>query len=179
VSRALRFWLALLPGFAVVAWLVLDCERGLRRGTEVRLEVRAYDPMDPLAGRYLGVPLAIERLERPLWTAPESPQSGQRVWVELRPASPHWIAVACSPAAPTEGRIALAGVVRTSASDALWIDYGLERFYIPHDAADPSVGEPVRALTAVVRVEPGGRGLLTDLEVDGLPFADWNRAQQR
>ena len=43
-----------------VGWLVWRYERIVRSGTEVRLKCRAYDPYDPLRGRYLKMSVSEE-----------------------------------------------------------------------------------------------------------------------
>lgn len=46
---------ALALQVSAVGWLVWRYERIVRNGTEVRLKCRAYDPYDPLRGRYLAM----------------------------------------------------------------------------------------------------------------------------
>ena len=46
---------ALALQVSAVGWLVWRYERIVRKGTEVRLKCRAYDPYDPLRGRYLAM----------------------------------------------------------------------------------------------------------------------------
>ena len=46
---------ALALQVSAVGWLVLRYERIVRNGTEFRLKCRAYDPYDPLRGRYLAM----------------------------------------------------------------------------------------------------------------------------
>ena len=46
---------ALALQVAAVGWLVWRYERIVLNGTEVRLKCQAYDPYDPLRGRYLGM----------------------------------------------------------------------------------------------------------------------------
>lgn len=179
MSRALRYWLAVLPSFAAVALLAARAEWGQRSGVEVRLEVRPFDPMDPLSGRYLAVPLAIGQLDP--GELPDGPElhGGESVWVVLEPGEPTWRVSAVLDRPPDDGRVALRGRVLTSYPTALWIDYGLERFFIPHNAHDPTQPPSVHQLVALVRIAPGGRGYLTDLLVDGQPFAAWNERRAR
>ena len=51
---------ALALQVSAVGWLVWRYERIVRNGTEVRLKCRAYDPYDPLRGRYLGMTVSEE-----------------------------------------------------------------------------------------------------------------------
>lgn len=45
---------------SAVGWLVWRYERIVRNGTEFRLKCQAYDPYDPLRGRYLGMTVSEE-----------------------------------------------------------------------------------------------------------------------
>ena len=51
---------ALALQVSAVGWLVLRYERIVRNGTEFRLKCRAYDPYDPLRGRYLAMTVSEE-----------------------------------------------------------------------------------------------------------------------
>ena len=51
---------ALALQVSAVGWLVWRYERIVRNGTEFRLKCRAYDPYDPLRGRYLGMTVSEE-----------------------------------------------------------------------------------------------------------------------
>ena len=51
---------ALALQVSAVGWLVWRYERIVRNGTEVRLKCRAYDPYDPLRGRYLAMTVSEE-----------------------------------------------------------------------------------------------------------------------
>ena len=51
---------ALALQVSAVGWLVWRYERIVRNGTEFRLKCRAYDPYDPLRGRYLAMTVSEE-----------------------------------------------------------------------------------------------------------------------
>ena len=51
---------ALALQVSAVGWLVWRYERIVRNGTEVRLKCQAYDPYDPLRGRYLAMTVSEE-----------------------------------------------------------------------------------------------------------------------
>lgn len=181
MNATLRYWAAIVPSFAAVALVAVQAEWTLRTGREVRLEVRAYDPMDALSGRYLAVPLAIERVD-PGATARDERRSflGGVVWVRLEPGEPCWRATDVLDAPPDDPDVvALRGTVVNDSPSALWVDYGLDRFFIPQDAADPTVPRNAHRLTAVVRVTRDGSCALSDLLVDGESYAAWNAHQPR
>jgi hypothetical protein len=90
MSRALRFWSAIAPSFLAVAAIAARAEWLLQTGVEVRLEVRPYDPMDALSGRYLAVPLAIQRLGAEVPRDLDPYRLGETVWVRLAAGDPCW-----------------------------------------------------------------------------------------
>ncbi len=180
MKPAWKFWAAVAPSFVAVAAIAVRAELLLASAVEVRLEVRPYDPMDALSGRYVAAPLAIARLEvDTLRNECPTASTGDTVWVALEPGEPWWrpAAVLCAPRADT---LALRGVLREQRGSWWTIDYQIERFFIPHDAADPSefTGGARPQIVAVLRIDASGAGLLTDLRVDGEPYADWNARQQ-
>jgi len=187
VSRALLFALALLPQLVLVAAIAAREEIGRATGTEVVLEVRAVDPMDLLSGRYVTIPLAISVLERERFPDfVKGFEHDDEVFVLLRPGERHWEAGEVRldrPSAP-DGPF-LRGRVRhlwvPDPERDLFVEYEIDRFYIPHDAADPSVwdanGNRRHELAVVARVDSRGRPHVVDLLVDGRPYEEWNRAQ--
>jgi uncharacterized membrane-anchored protein len=181
VKSALRYWAAVVPSFLVVATIAARAEWALRTGTEVRLAVRPYDPMDALSGRFIAIPLEIERLPRSgIARFGGEPELGEPVWVWLERDEPFWRAVAVAKTVPERPDVvALRGtLVETSPQDQR-VDYELDRFFIPQEGADPSVPQGRHTLTAVVKVARDGRGALADLLVDGEPWAMWNARQPR
>jgi uncharacterized membrane-anchored protein len=181
MSRAVRYWAAIVPSFLVVAAIAIRAEWTLRTGREVRLAVRAYDPMDALSGRYLGVPLAIERFDpgesaRDLGLA----HADATIWMRLEEDEPVWRAAEVLAGPPEDPEVvAVRGTVLSEHQRELWIDYGLGRFFIPQDGSDPSLPAGAHRLIAVVRITPEGSCALADLLVDGEPYADWNARQAR
>jgi uncharacterized membrane-anchored protein len=181
VTSTWRYWAAVVPSFLAVGAIALRAEWTLGGGREVRLELRAFDPMDALSGRYLGVPLAIERIERSDVDGSVGAHApGDTVWVRLEPDEPFWRQAGISAEPPAEpDAVALRGTVVNAFASETWLDYGLGRYFIPHDAADPSVPRSAHVLTAVVRVGSDGSAVLADLLVDGERFADCNARQTR
>lgn len=180
VKRALRFWAAIAPSFVAVAAIALDAEFTWRTGVEVTLEVRPFDPMDPLAGRFLATPLAIARLDvTGLVNHCPDASPGDTIWVELSPGEPWWSASAVLAEPAESPRTALRGVLRDVRDGTWMIDFGVERFFIPHEAADPTVtgAGPRPQLVASVRVTRSGSAVLAGLLVDGEPYEQWNARQ--
>jgi uncharacterized membrane-anchored protein len=192
VNRGLVWIAALAPQVALVAGIAITEEVGRLRGTEVVLEVRAYDPIDLLAGRYIHVPLAISRLPGPAVAHPDPiPEVGSTVFVRLAKGDPYWTAAEVRTSLPGSRDPALNVYLRGQV-DGSWssrptgnlhLKFDLDRFYISEDAEDPSVwqaGEGGRHRLAVVaRITPSGKAHLVDLLVDGKPYAEWNREAKR
>lgn len=176
---AIQYLLALVPPFAALGWIVAREEWTRSHGVEVRLEVRAYDPMDALSGRYMAVPLAISRLSLSELAPPGTDiRNGDDVFVALRPGDPFWTAVSVSKVEPGEGVFLRGLATWVQSVGASTIDFGLDRFYIPDQGGDPSRRDDGfladRRLTAVVRVTDTGRASIVDVLVDGEPYASWN-----
>jgi uncharacterized membrane-anchored protein len=184
--------MALAPQVALVAGIAIAEEIGRLRGTEVVLEVRAYDPMDLLSGRYIRAPLAIARLSGTAVSHPDPmPEVGSAVFVRLAKGEPYWTATEVRTSLPEPRDPALNVYLRAQVEGSwsarptgeLHLSFDLDRFYIADDAEDPSVwraGESERHRLAVVaRVTPSGRAYLADLLVDGKRYADWNREAKR
>lgn len=179
MTSTLKFWAAVAPSFLVVAGIALRAELQRLDSIAVPLEVRPVDPMDALSGRFIAAPLAIARLDVSELRN-ECPQValGDSVWVALTPGEPWWrpSAVLCGPAT---GEVSLRGVLRAQHASLWTIDYGIERFYIPHEAADPSApgSGPRPQIVALVRIDASGSGALVDLLVEGETYSDWNARQ--
>jgi uncharacterized membrane-anchored protein len=192
VSRGLLWIAALAPQVLLVAGMVAAEEIARLRGTEVVLEVRAYDPMDLVSGRYVSTPLAIARLDGSALPHPDPmPEVGSTVFVRLAKSDPFWKAteVLCALPEPQNrtGEAFLRAKVDRSwapqVSKEIHLSFEIDRFYIPEEAEDPSVwrgGDTERRrLSVIARITRSGRAHLVDLLVDGKPYADWNREEKR
>jgi uncharacterized membrane-anchored protein len=179
---AVQYALALAAPFAALGWIVAREEWTRSQGREVRLEVRGYDPMDALSGRYLEVPLVISRLPLTELAAPSADiRNGDDVFVTLQPGDPFWTAASVSKTEPLGGVFLRGHTTWLQPGGMASVEYGLDRFYIPDQGSDPTRrggGAPWnRHLTAVVRVADSGRASFVDLLVDGEPYATWNAKQ--
>ncbi|MBL8724779.1 MAG: GDYXXLXY domain-containing protein [Planctomycetes bacterium] len=174
------YWVAVAPQFALVGGLALYHEHLLATGREVVLEVRPFDPMDVLSGRYLALPLAIEVLDRGILVGAGDPRPGDSVWVELAAGSPFWTPVAVHEQSPpaSPDRVVVRGELSWGAeAGRLYVRYPIDRFYIPETGDDPTTGPLATRpkLSLVVRVASNGAMALADLRVDGVPYARWRR----
>ncbi len=162
MSRRVLRWVALcLPLLALAAGIVRG-ERLLRSGSEWRLDITAYDPRDPLRGRYLQFTV-VER------------------WGEaLEPGPPEQLPCACLERASMADSATLRAASCERAKeqcgafvrrDAL---QNLNRLYVPETRA-AALEERLRTATSVGRghaqilvvVDDEGRIAAVDLLVDG------------
>ena len=145
----------------------------LRTGPTVLLETEPVDPRDILRGDYVILAYPIQRvpLDRftPTLTAPPDP--GTRIYVELRQEGDvHRLARASlAPLSPEPGNLVIRGRAaarwQTVGSKLVWVDYGIERFFVPEGK-----GNPRGKILAKVTVGRDGQPYLKGLLVDGRPY---------
>lgn len=180
MKRGLGLFLCVAPQVLVVAGVVVREELLRKHGVLVRLEVRAIDPMSLFSGRYVSTPLAITRVDEHEAYVERGLAAGSEVFVELEPRGSAWVATSVARERPLEpGIVYLRGTWMQNGT----IDYGLDRFYIPEDGADPSSlarrfpgGDA--PLLVEVRIDASGHGTITDLVVLGRSYAEWNATQK-
>lgn len=195
--RVIGWCLAIVAQFAFLGWMVGAQERALANGERVVLAVAPVDPFDPLAGRYLAIRVDLARLDPAqvevvagdeLAARPGDDALGrwfgQDAALELAPdGSPRAarrlrIGSAAAQARPPF----LAGRVLWSSDGMLHLDLGIDRYYVPGDAEDPTLWwnrQTTRpTLTLAVRLTADGTSAVEELLVDGVPYPEWNRAQR-
>lgn len=139
-------------------------------GTVVPLELVLVDPRDLLRGDYVIINLAIGRIPRTMDGA-ESLKAGQTVFVELETngegaARP----VSVSSSHQQSGNLAIAGAVRSTSAETVWIDYGIDAFFLPEgEGLEIEQLDTSRVLLEVAIAEDG-RSLPLNLLVDGKVF---------
>lgn len=193
--------LAIVAQFAFLGAMVAVQESRLANGERVVLAVEPVDPFDPLSGRYLAIrvvvarvdPVAVEIVAGDDVRRPDAADGsgvvdryhGQDAALEL-----------ATEGSPRAARRLLVGDAAAQARSpflrarVLWsgdathhLDLGLDRYYIPGDAEDPTLWwnrQTTRpALTLAVRVAADGSSTIEELLVDGVPYPEWNRAQRK
>lgn len=112
----------------------------LREGTEIRLAVEPVDPRDLLRGDFVSLSYGISRLEPHKFSTPHARvDAGRTVFVRLAPSEDgSFKMVGAELDVPVseplaEGEVDLAGIVQSAASQtgAVWVRYGIERYYVP------------------------------------------------
>lgn len=189
---------ALAVQIAAIGWLVWRYERIVLNGTEVRLKCQAYDPYDPLRGRYLSMEVR-EDCTNILFDASEWSEYEHRndVFVQLAeiPGSNglcHVEAVAKKPtvsglwAKPKHVRMEYVLGYNEKGKDESYDDFCVRREKYGRKAvvsfpdqlfvnekvapeAEKLLRERMASAVAVYRVF-GSEAVLTDIEIDGKPI---------
>jgi len=192
VPKLVLFGAAGLIQIALIGLMVVDRVMILRTGVEVTLQTRPLDPRDFLRGDYVVLGYDISSVPVPTpkdETLENLGRRGAPIFVKLAPgrdglyeaisAHPAPVDVA-SPEVLIRGRIrSIAGSSdgvncgRNRVPACLWVDYGIERYFVPEgegrkleDACDQ------RKLTVVAAVAPTGRTAIKRLLIDGQPVYD-------
>lgn len=87
---------------AAIGWLILRYERVVSRGVEVRFKCQAYDPYDPLRGRYLRTSVSENVYKLPASVTNYNHALNNRFFVRIEPATNGLWRVAEAAFAPAE-----------------------------------------------------------------------------
>lgn len=198
---------ALAVQIAAIGWLVWRYERIVLNGTEVRLRCQAYDPYDPLRGRYLSMTVR-EDCTNILFDASE--------WSEYDRYNDVFVQLAEIPG--SNGLCRVEAVAKKPTASGLWAkpkwvqmeyvlgynDKGKDESYDDFDArreksgkkavvsfpdqlfvnekvapeAEKLLRERTASAVAVYRVLDG-EAVLTDIEIDGKPILSAVRESQK
>lgn len=170
-----------LQSLWVIATVVVQ-ETKLSRGVVVRLETRPVDPRDPLRGDYVILNYDISTLSETLFQGglTNTVPHGTPVYVKLkREGEFHRAAQASlSPLAAETDYPVLRGTTTSarpwlqSTSAGLQVDYGLERFYVRE-----GTGNPRGKLTVDVAIPSSGKGIIREVFLDGVKYAEAMKKQ--
>ncbi|MDF2960054.1 MAG: hypothetical protein K0S39_1789 [Paenibacillus sp.] len=135
-------------------------------GNEIKLKTVPVDPRDLLYGDYVTLSYEISQLNPSLWKGEgELPKQGSRVYVLLKPVNGLYEATgiyAEKPAtAPDES--VLKGRVRSSWTEEIRVEYGLEQYYVP-EGTGKELEEAARHMIVAVKVAPWGQAKIVGLE---------------
>lgn len=152
----------------------------LRHGTVVRLETVPVDPRDLLRGDYVILSYRISSLRRDLFVTAVTNNlpAGTPVYVTLKKSGEFYEAVRASLEAgeSTAMQPVLLGKVtygwwpdsgNRNANETVRVEYGLERYYVRE-----GTGGPRGKLTVDVSVPPSGHGVIKQVYVGGVPYAE-------
>lgn len=166
----LKWGLLALLQLALISVPLVDRLDVQMSGTVVPLELVPVDPRDLLRGDYVIINLAIGRIPRTMEGA-ESLKAGQTVFVTLEQegegaARP----VSVSSEHPQSGKLAIAGRVRSSTAETVWIDYGIDAFFLPEGEGREIERLDTSRVLLEVAIAGDGRSLPLNLLVDGKVF---------
>ena len=201
-KKTLIVAVALVAQVAAISWLIWRYERIVSQGTEVRFACQAYDPYDPLRGRYLRTRVsedctnmafqvcATNRYLRNQLFARLEPSGTNGLWqvaeVDVKPGTEGlWVR-------PKSSSIAYRLGWSDQVKDEEWEDFHLrqmasgfkavvtfpDQLFINEKLA-PEAEKVLRKHTgkgavAVYRVMDGEM-VITDIEIDGKPIAQFTR----
>ncbi len=174
-----------------VAWVagtIAVQERALRSGEVVHLETMPVDPRDLLRGDYVILNYKISTL--PVSLFPEEWQTnlanseleGRDVYVllEKRGEFHEVVSASLEPVEDATQRPQLRGTIqhtwrdRNQTNGTVRVEYGLERYYV-----EEGTGNPRGKLTVDVSVPASGRGLIKQVYVEGVPYAEAMKGERR
>lgn len=166
----LRWGLLALIQLALISIPLVDRLDVQVSGTVVPLELVPVDPRDLLRGDYVIINLAIGRLSADLPGADDI-KSGQAVYVELRQdgkeaARP----VSISQSPQHSGELVIAGTVTSLSGETIWVDYGIDAFFLPEGEGRVIERLDTSRVQLEVAVAEDGRSLPLTLLVDGKAF---------
>ncbi|MGE0499610.1 MAG: GDYXXLXY domain-containing protein [Rhizobiaceae bacterium] len=155
---------------AFLGWIIASRAAILQSGVEVTLKIQPVDPRDLLRGDYVVVNYDIGRIPVSLLTNHPSgaalPEDG-KLYVRLREGEDgHSVAVSASLDAPVDapigdGEVDILGTFDggfvPGVSDTLFVDYGIERFYVP-EGEGLAIEEDMRERPFAIRAAIGRDG---------------------
>lgn len=159
------------------AWLlgtVFVQERALSSGRVILLETERVDPRDLLRGDYLILNYKISDVPTNRFSPPVNRDlsAGTKVYVALE-SHGEFVAIALAstnPLAPSGNQVLLQATSAWSGrnlTNAVHVEYGLERYYVRE-----GTGNPRGKLTVEAVVPASGRASIKQVFLDGKPYAE-------
>ncbi|GGD74504.1 GDYXXLXY domain-containing protein [Paenibacillus nasutitermitis] len=170
-TRSRKRWLIILTAAQILflSGIVGYHYSALWFGQEVRLATTPVDPRDILYGDYVILNYEISELDSGLWRSPgDLPAEGDKVYVVLEPQTTDnglYKAKAFYSRKPAaEGReIIIKGRVRYPTDSGIFINYGLEKYYVPENTGK-QLEDQEGALVVQVRIAPWGNALIEEIK---------------
>lgn len=176
--------LSLVVGLQVL-WVIgtiIIQETRLSQGTIVRLETRPVDPRDLLRGDYVILNYDLSTLDTKLFAGglTNRPPAGTPVFVKLEQQGEFHRAIEAAftelPADPDHpvlrGKSETTWAWSTDNPPNLRVEYGLERFYVRE-----GTGNPRGKLTVEVAIPSSGQGIIREVYLDGVKYAEAMKRQ--
>ena len=163
---------------AWVLYTVAVQERALTAGQVILLETERVDPRDLLRGDYLILNYKINSVPTDLFSplVNKNLPVGTKVYVALEPRGGFYAVARASTNEfqPAAGELLLqarSAWAWRNATNAVRVEYGLERYYVREGTGNPSGKLTVRAV-----VPASGRASIQQVFLDGQPYAEAMKA---
>ena len=181
-SVTTRLTIAAAAMTVVLVAMVVSRQYTLETGTPVQLETRPVDPRSLFRGDYVRLRYVISLLDLRDLPGDRDFETGDAVYVVLKPGDPYWMPVSVHRARPEAGpgEIVIKGRVtyhwknpgtgKRPPTDQIDATYGIESYFVPegagHELEDPS---QIGRISIVVAVDRFGSAAVKQVLVDGQP----------
>jgi len=137
-------------------------------GREAQLATTPIDPRDLLYGDYVTLNYEISQLDPAMWKGTgDLPAEGDKVYVVLEPKTPDsgmYQAKAFYSRKPAaERELIIKGRVRYATSSGIFINYGLEKYYIPENTGK-QLEDQEGSLAVKVRIASWGNAVIEEIK---------------
>ncbi len=160
--------LTLLFQLAVLAVEYLGSVWPLWFGSPVKLETVPIDPRSLFRGNYVRLDYAISEIDEKL--VKDDFRYGEVGYVTLQQDGPYFVPTGLQRTEPAEG-LFIRGRVR-SVYGSHRMEYGIEAYFMPKDAALQTEREVAQGAAAEVYLLPSGRAAIARLLCDGGPCGE-------
>ena len=180
------FWLIVIVGLQI-AWMAATAtvkEVELRDGVTVLLETVPVDPRDFLSGDYVVLNYKISSIPTYLVESNSAPLRDTQklvnrpIYVALRKNGEFYEVAHASlePLTPRHSEIIIKGRIAPNqwSQNAVRVNYGLEKYFVPE-----GTGNPGGKVTVKASVTEAGDALIKEVFIDGKPYANVMRSKPR
>ena len=168
----MRIFLVALVQTIALAYMIVDRQAVLNAARVVTLKVTPIDPRDPLRGEFVILSYDISRLSPGDLQGEDAFNSTDTVFVTLEKKNDVWVAVAVGhrPIA-TPGGVVIKGTVSRADTGTLWVDYGIESFFVPQGMGSEIETERQKGdLSADIAIDAQGRAAIKAMRRHGEVF---------
>lgn len=168
----MRILLVAVVQTLALAYMIMDRQAVLSAGRVVTLKVTPIDPRDPLRGEFVILSYDISRLATGELQGDDAFNSSETIYVTLEKKADAWGAVAVGhrPVA-TPGGVVIKGIVNRADTGTLWVDYGIESFFVPQGMGREIETERQKGdLSADIAIDAQGRAAIKAMRRHGEVF---------
>ena len=182
LSVTARLMIAAAAMTVVLVAMVGAKQYTLETGALVQLETRPVDPRSLFRGDYVRLRYVISLLDLRDLPGDKEFETGEAIYVVLKPGNPYWMPVSVHRSRPEagpgeiviKGRVAYhwksPGIGKRPPTDQIDTTYGIESYFVPEgegrELEDPS---QIGRISIVVAVDRFGNAAIKQVLVDGQP----------